>query len=240
MKNDMNRIENIKKAIMYFLKRAEEEDYFLVGKVRITKLLYLLDLEYYRDHNTTFTGFNWIFYKYGPYTSEIDVVLASAGIYLEEEVISSEKSIKRLKISEPEEIYSVDSTLENYLYRIWTDWGMESLPKLLDFVYFETEPMIYARRGEPLDFSKIVKKEIPKKIKWTTEKQKKLRELGKSIKEKLNNMSMPPKLVFPKETDEILKIWDEDEMVDLRGLKGKVSIDFSSIEEKDRNDQKRD
>lgn len=221
---------------MYFLKRAEE-DYFPIGKVRITKLLYLLDLEYYRDHGEMFTGFNWIFYKYGPYTSEIDEVLSYAGIELEEEVITLEKSIKRLKVSETEEIYHVDSKLENYLHRIWTEWGLESLPKLLDFVYFETEPMIYAKRGEPLNFSKVVKREIPKKIKWSPEKQKKLQEIGKSIKEKLNKISLPLKPMFPKETAEILKIWDEDEIADLRGLKGKASIDFSALKENDRNDK---
>ena len=233
----MDRIEDIKKVIIYFLKRAEEDN-FPIGKVRITKLLYLLDLEYYRDHGEIFTGFKWIFYKYGPYTSEIDAVLSYAGIELEEEVITSEKSIKKLKISETEEIYHVDSKLENYLHRIWTEWGLESLPKLLDFVYFETEPMVYAKRGASLDFSKITKKEIPKKIKWTPEEQKKLREIGKSIKEKLDKMPLPPIITFPKETYEILKIWDEDEMADLRGLKGKVTIDFSSIEEKSRDDQK--
>ena len=35
----VNKIENIKQAIMYFLKRAEE-DYFSIGTVRITKFLY--------------------------------------------------------------------------------------------------------------------------------------------------------------------------------------------------------
>lgn len=57
------KIENIRKVIMYFLKRAEEE-HFSAGMVRITKLLYLLDVEYYRDNGSIFTGFNWIYYKY--------------------------------------------------------------------------------------------------------------------------------------------------------------------------------
>jgi hypothetical protein len=114
-------------------------------------------------------------------------------------------------VSESIASYSVDTHLENYLHRIWTDWGMESLPRLLDFVYFETEPMFNAKKGEQLDFSKVIKKEIPKKIKWSPEKQKKLQEIGKSIREKLIK---------------ILNIWDEDEIADLRGLKGKASIDF--------------
>lgn len=106
--------ENIKKAIVYFLKRAEE-DHFSVGKVRIIKLLYLLDLEYYRDNGSTFAGLNWIYYKYGPYTAEIDDVLSQVGIKLEEEAITSTKSIKKLMVSESIADYSVDTHIENYL-----------------------------------------------------------------------------------------------------------------------------
>lgn len=220
------RVENIRRVIMYFLKRAKEE-HFPVGKVRITKLLYLLDLEYYRDNGSTFTGLNWIYYKYGPYTAEIDHVLSQVGIKLEEESFTSKKSIKMLMVSESVASYSVDTHLENYLHRIWTVWGMESLPRLLDSVYFETEPMFNAKRGEQLDFGKVMKKEILKKIKWTSEKQKKLQEIGKSIREKLTKISLPASPQFPKETTAILKIWDEDEIADLRDLKGKASIDFS-------------
>jgi uncharacterized phage-associated protein len=220
------KIENIRKVIIYFLKRAEEE-HFPIGKVRITKLLYLLDVEYYRDSGSAYTGLNWIYYKYGPYTAEIDNVLSQIGIKLEEEAITSTKSIKKLMVSESIADYSVDTHIENYLHRIWTAWGMESLPRLLDFVYFETEPMLDVKRGEQLDFSKVIKKEIPRKIKWTPEKQKKLQEIGKSIKGKLSKISLPALPQFPKETTEILKIWDEDEIADLRGLKGKASIDFS-------------
>lgn len=220
------KIENIKKVIMYFLKRAEEE-HFPIGKVRITKLLYLLDLEYYRDNDRTFTGLNWIFYKYGPYTAEIDYVLSHVGIKLEEEAFTSKKSIKRLMVSESVASYFVDPLLENYLHRIWTAWGMESLPRLLDFVYFETEPMLDAKRGEQLDFSKVIKKEIHQKIKWSSEKQKRLQEIGRSIKEKLSKVTLPAAPKFPKETTEVLRIWDEEEIADLRTLKGKARIDFS-------------
>ncbi len=211
---------------MYFLKRAEEE-HFPIGKVRITKLLYLLDVEYYRDNGSTFTGLNWIYYKYGPYTAEIDDVFSQGGIKLEEEAISSKKNIKRLMVSESVADYSVNTHLENYLHRIWTAWGMEALPRLLDFVYFETEPMFNAKRGEQLDFSKVIKKEIPRKIKWTPEKQKKLQEIGKAIREKLTKISLPASPQFPQETTEILRIWDEDEIADLKGLKGKARIDLS-------------
>jgi len=220
------KIENIRTVTIYFLKRAEEE-HFPIGKVRITKLLYLLDVEYFRDNGSIFTGLNWIYYKYGPYTAEIDDMLSQVGIKLEEEAFTSKKSIKKLMVSESFAAYSADTHLENYLHRIWTAWGMESLPRLLDFVYFETEPMFDAKRGEQLDFSKVIKKEIPRKIKWSSEKQKKMHEIGKSIRKKLIKISLPNSPQFPKETTAILRIWDEDEIADLRGLKGKATIDFS-------------
>ncbi|WP_353684408.1 hypothetical protein V4D30_01065 [Thermodesulfovibrio sp. 3907-1M] len=88
--------------------------------------------------------------------------------------------------------------LENYLNRLWSKWGIESLPALLDFVYFETEPMLYvSRKGESLDFSTIKKYEGIKKIKWTDEQLKKLKEIGKSIKEKLDKMPLPAQPVMP-------------------------------------------
>jgi uncharacterized protein YwgA len=44
-------------------------------KTKLLKLLYLLDIEAFRKRQTTLTGFNWIFYKYGPWTTEYDETL---------------------------------------------------------------------------------------------------------------------------------------------------------------------
>ena len=48
--------------------------------------------------------------------------------------------------------------------RIVEQWALDSLPTILDYVYFETEPMQDAKRGEYLDFSKIrIEPPIPAK-----------------------------------------------------------------------------
>jgi len=225
----MDRREDILRVIDYFLRRAEE-DYFPIGIVRLTKLLYLLDVEYYRDHGRTYTGFKWMFYKYGPYTPEVEEVLSYAGINLEEEAISSAKVFRKVIPDRSRSIGPVGTEIENYLHRIWTEFGLESLPRLLDFVYFETEPMICARRGEVLDFSKVSKRETPKKITLSLEEKRKLREIAQSIREKLKRIPSPSRPVYPEEIYEVLRIWDEDEAADLGRLKGRVKIDISSVE----------
>jgi hypothetical protein len=46
-----------------------------VSKTKLLKLLYLFDLEWYRVHRETYTGFDWIFHLLGPWTREYDNVL---------------------------------------------------------------------------------------------------------------------------------------------------------------------
>jgi hypothetical protein len=48
-----------------------------------------------------------------------------------------------------------DFELETIVDRIVKEWGDADLNKLLDYVYFETEPMQNAKRGDVLDFSSV-------------------------------------------------------------------------------------
>ena len=43
-----------------------------VTKTKLLKLLYLLDVEFYRAHGQMFTGFNWKYFHLGPWTDEFD------------------------------------------------------------------------------------------------------------------------------------------------------------------------
>jgi hypothetical protein len=44
-------------------------------KTKLLKLLYLFDVEYYRHHRSTFTGFAWKFFHLGPWAAEYDPAL---------------------------------------------------------------------------------------------------------------------------------------------------------------------
>ena len=48
-----------------------------------------------------------------------------------------------------------DASVKRCVDNVVEQWGLDSLPAILDYVYFETEPMQDAKRGEYLDFSKI-------------------------------------------------------------------------------------
>jgi hypothetical protein len=132
------------------------------NKTKLLKLLYLADIEQYRTSGETLTGFNWIFYLYGPWTDEYDGLLkqlqdenaiqikpwASGGLEGEGIAPSEEVPLERA-------ISSTQAFLRTrQLVDIWADRG---LPTLLDYVYFETEPMQDAAKMQRLDFSKVLK-----------------------------------------------------------------------------------
>jgi hypothetical protein len=57
-----------------------------VTKTKLLKLLYLFDVEYYRVHRQTFTGFNWKFFHLGPWAREFDPLM--------EELVHSETLVE--------------------------------------------------------------------------------------------------------------------------------------------------
>lgn len=130
------------------------------NKTKLLKLLYLADIEHYRATGQTITGFDWIFYFYGPWAPEYDSLLkqlqeenaiklqawASAGIEGERISLNEEAQLDKL-------IPTADAFLRTRRFiDVWADKGVSSL---LDYVYFETEPMRDARKMERLDFSKV-------------------------------------------------------------------------------------
>src|SRR5260370_29282707 len=46
-----------------------------VTKTKLLKLLYLIDVDFYRVHQETLTGFQWKYFHLGPWTNEFDPIL---------------------------------------------------------------------------------------------------------------------------------------------------------------------
>src|ERR1700693_6525542 len=63
--------DNLVAAIITWI---DEQDSY-VTKTKLLKLLYLFDVEYYRVHRQTFTGFGWKFFHLGPWAAEFDPAL---------------------------------------------------------------------------------------------------------------------------------------------------------------------
>src|SRR5258708_2461607 len=60
--------------VLAILTRIDEVE-GTANKTKLLKLLYLADIEQFRVTGQTLTGFEWIYYLYGPWTSEYDQLL---------------------------------------------------------------------------------------------------------------------------------------------------------------------
>jgi len=151
----------LRDLIKYIVWRVEDEGGVL-GITRLVKLLYLIDVEYYRRHRRLLTGLEWIFYYYGPYALEIPDILRSLDLEIpqEEKAIGKGRSLKRLKteglleadigtLLPTPDMLSID--------RVVKRWAIEDLNGLLSYVYFDTEPMEDVLLGKPLKFDSIPK-----------------------------------------------------------------------------------
>ena len=134
----------------------------ILGITKLVKLLYLIDVEFYRRHRQILTGLDWVFYHYGPYSLEIPDIIRSLDLDIPQEDVSigngrithQFKPVYRLEVDISEVVPTSDVML---VERVIDRWALEDLNRLLSYVYFDTEPMQDSEVGESLDFTKIPK-----------------------------------------------------------------------------------
>ena len=104
--------------------------------------MYLFDVEYYRAHRQTFTGFGWKFFHLGPWAAEFDPALdelVMKGTLLQRRSItefetSFYRSAERIDPREP-----FSNVKDEYILRgVLKLWGARSTGEILDYVYFQT------------------------------------------------------------------------------------------------------
>jgi hypothetical protein len=159
-----------KSAVLGILTRVSERD-GSANKTKLLKLLYLADIEHYRRTGETLTGFDWIFYFYGPWAPQYDDVLSqleAEGVLRREGWAAGDFEGERLVAASPVDLSSVIKDTVSFLRtrQLIDVWADRAVPPLLDYVYFETEPMQGAEKMKPLDFTKV-SKEIPQSYRRT-------------------------------------------------------------------------
>jgi uncharacterized phage-associated protein len=166
--------------LIEFITWYATENEISLTTVRLVKFVYLADVYFARKHEgDTLTHFPWAFVNYGPYCrqvmEEIDKAVSSGLIdrrsfeshYAEGKeyhiYLCRDERVERITDEIPLEVLS---PLTTAIMRYGDDTA-----QLLDHVYFETEPMIDALKGDILNFSKcrplissasIAIKKIPK------------------------------------------------------------------------------
>jgi hypothetical protein len=166
-------------------------------KTKLLKLLYLLDIESFRETQKTLTGFDWVFYKYGPWTAQYDEVLDQLSQEGKIQLNSSNKGDLEATFIDPTSAVDLSKAFPIYTdelkaRRILEVWADRPVGELLDYVYFHTAPMKNAERKSRLDFGSILREEAP--VEYRRAKSKSSPdELKKKRKEFLKAIAAAPK-----------------------------------------------
>ncbi len=155
-------------------------------KTKLLKLAYLGELSYFRSHRRRLTGVDWIYYLFGPWTKEYDRVLFQGPFELEQ---GSDPDIEarfvRLMHGVEEPHFGFEEKIA--ITGVVSDFGAWDLNKILDYVYFETEPMMEVEeRGDRIDFSVAKPAEFYKRREISVDK-KVLEKIRKKYKAKLSD-----------------------------------------------------
>lgn len=179
----MNSIDVIK-YISWF---ATKNDIALTTN-RLVKFLYLYDYYYAKVVGEKFSKFPWAFVYYGPYCSEAMDSIDQAVKFGD---VSKKTFDSKFDIGKEFHIFSChDSDAEsiedniNIIVLSKIQWAIKKFgddtPELLDYVYFDTEPMRDARKGDILDFQSVEKfkpTKVAKRRSLTKEEMEKAKSL---------------------------------------------------------------
>lgn len=183
--------------LIHFIVWHATENEIKLTRLRLVKFLYLADLYYARENDgQTFTDLPWAFVYYGPYCTEVlsEINNAVKRDLIKEEVYDSQYADKDYYLyrSISEEEPRLSRKLPTYMVSElkWAikEWG-EDTSRLLDYVYFETEPMVNVHRGDKLDFSNAQKPIKQVEIKMKQLSSKKLH-LAREVLKKLCDKSI--------------------------------------------------
>lgn len=135
-------------------------------KTKLLKLLYLLDIEAYRESGATLTCFGWKFYLYGPWATEYEELLSDlerAGVIALRPSAQVEFDTVFVNTTESVPLAEAFTTArqEFHARKIIEVWADRPTGELVDYVYFHTAPMREAHRNEPLNFASILVENPP-------------------------------------------------------------------------------
>ena len=208
----MHNINRTKKLFQFILLTAGQEDSYFdreLGPIHLLKYLYLADIAHARfNEGKTFTGIEWKFHHYGPWSYEAFQLIEPALF----DIGAEKKIIRSTKFEDDFVRWKADNDrLYNTLYEELPIGIAGDLQKrihefgantteLLHFVY-NTAPMLIAAPEETLNVFVVINRpdtdscHEPIEIELTSRQKKKrkaqLDELKKKVREKLDNRAEP-------------------------------------------------
>lgn len=228
---------DVLQLIQYIVCSATDKGMKL-SPIRLVKFLYLVDLYWARENNgKTLTGWPWKFVHYGPFCNEsLDVIekafqaeLIQRSAY-ESKYVDGDYFLYWCKEGKAQIEERLPLYLVSPLNEAISKWGDDTYG-LLDHVYFETEPMLDARKGDLLDFFKAKKPEVPKEIEMLKLSSKQLAK-GKEIMGRLKSKYKEGfqraeffKPVYDETYQQGIKSLDEEDLEGELSGKSEISVD---------------
>lgn len=153
-------------------------------KTALLKLCYLADVEHVSHYGHRLLDDEWVYFHYGPYVHGYDDLLDRAAVDRRSGTTSSGHDFETIAPSEDFKEPQLSFDLKRLVRSIVAGFGSLDLNSLLDYVYFDTEPMItVSHQGETLDFDTIRPAE-DYRIKTRSISPKKLAAFRKKYREK--------------------------------------------------------
>ena len=180
-------IDDLIRAIVWFASTHGEK----LTTLRLVKFLYLADLYNARvTHGKTLTGWPWAFVYFGPWCKEVNEAIGTTAknrLILAQEYPSKYDDDKDYRLFSAESTDEEPKIIDALPTYVWSrlQWAIQKWADdshgLLDYVYFETEPMSETSPGALLDFSKSQMPEVPKKVEMKKISKAKLDEAKKTV-----------------------------------------------------------
>jgi uncharacterized phage-associated protein len=147
------------------------------AKTKLLKLVYLAEVYFARLTNERLTSQEWVFWKFGPYFREYNEVLSDTAIFIPPAEVNDFYPV------EVRDDYDTKEPPLNEFQAIARalDHAGDDLNQILDFVYFDTEPMMeVSSRGDKLNFECVKPEEFYTVKRYSVDKKQ-----GESIARKI-------------------------------------------------------
>ena len=150
-------------------------------RIELLKLLYLLDVDYYKTYGEKYTELGYIYYHHGPWTKDFHSALDyMRGEEILEVKLSGEDQkefyLYTLTGKVPRHETDMDSDAKRLLDNNLFIFEESSLAQLLNVVYTQ-EPMASTKSGEPIDFSRLKLNARDAREQYSQKRRKKLEKI---------------------------------------------------------------
>lgn len=233
-------------AVVAILHEAKQAGVGKLTRTALTKYLYLLDYWMAKETNgKTYLGVDWKFYHFGPYSESIASHLDWAG---------AQASINKVDVSKQDKeftLYSLSDYARPKTFEaigLPKDVGMKlvqaikafagDLTGLLNFVYFDTEPMDGAKPGNVLEFQNLSRTNFKKDVQTikisiqNDQKAKRIQSLLSKIGDDWQKNQQSPLVKNPPVRDSIYAETQDEDLILSDGQEYTASLVFYHSKEK--------